>query len=108
MTPAGEAPAQEMVTAPEPAPAGAERRFAKALVFGPHPDDAELSGGATMAKWASEGTEVILCVVTNGAMGSNDPTVGREELIATREAEQRAAMNALAQVNGDPIPFEHD
>jgi ribonuclease-3 len=25
-----------------------------------------------------------------------------------KEAEQRAAMNALAQVNGDPIPFEHD
>jgi LmbE family N-acetylglucosaminyl deacetylase len=95
MTPAGEAPPQEMVTAPEAAPAGAERRFAKALVFGPHPDDAELSGGATMAKWASEGTEVILCVVTNGAMGSNDPTVGREELIATREAEQRAAAGVL-------------
>jgi ribonuclease-3 len=25
-----------------------------------------------------------------------------------KEAEQRAAMNALAQVHGDPIPFEHD
>jgi ribonuclease III len=25
-----------------------------------------------------------------------------------KEAEQRAAMNALAQVRGDPIPFEHD
>jgi len=25
-----------------------------------------------------------------------------------KEAEQRAAMNALAKVNGDPIPFEHD
>lgn len=25
-----------------------------------------------------------------------------------KEAEQRAAMNALAQINGDPIPFEHD
>jgi ribonuclease-3 len=25
-----------------------------------------------------------------------------------KEAEQRAAMNALAQVSGDPIPFEHD
>src|SRR3954468_7769229 len=25
-----------------------------------------------------------------------------------KEAEQRAAMNALAQVNGDPLPFEHD
>src|SRR6516165_4034641 len=25
-----------------------------------------------------------------------------------KEAEQRAAMNALAQINGDPIPFEYD
>ncbi len=25
-----------------------------------------------------------------------------------KEAEQRAAMNALAQVNGEPVPFEHD
>ena len=25
-----------------------------------------------------------------------------------KEAEQRAAMNALAQVNGDPVPFQHD
>jgi ribonuclease-3 len=25
-----------------------------------------------------------------------------------KEAEQRAAMNALASVNGDPLPFEHD
>jgi len=25
-----------------------------------------------------------------------------------KEAEQRAAMNALAQINGDPVPFEHD
>ena len=25
-----------------------------------------------------------------------------------KEAEQRAAMNALAQINGDPIPSEHD
>jgi LmbE family N-acetylglucosaminyl deacetylase len=72
-----------------------ERRFDKALVFGPHPDDAELAGGATMAKWASEGTEVILCVVTNGAMGSNDPNVGRDELIAARESEQRAAAELL-------------
>ena len=25
-----------------------------------------------------------------------------------KEAEQKAAMNALAQINGDPVPFEHD
>jgi len=97
MTPAEEGSAAEALAAPEAAsnPLASERRFAKALVFTPHPDDAELSGGATMAKWASEGTEVILCVVTNGAMGSNDPSVGREELIATRQAEQRAAAGVL-------------
>jgi LmbE family N-acetylglucosaminyl deacetylase len=90
MTPEQEAPEQE---APEQEAPG--RRFAKALIFTPHPDDAELSGGATMAKWASEGTEVVLCVVTNGAMGSNDPSVGRDELIATRQAEQRKAAEML-------------
>ena len=25
-----------------------------------------------------------------------------------KEAEQRAAMNAYAQINGEPVPFEHD
>ena len=25
-----------------------------------------------------------------------------------KEAEQRAAMNALAQIHGEPLPFEHD
>ena len=25
-----------------------------------------------------------------------------------KEAEQKAAMNALAQINGEPVPFEHD
>ena len=89
-------PAQETLAAPEAASTpGAERRFAKALIFTPHPDDAELSGGATMAKWASEGTEVVLCVVTIAAMGSNDPSVARDDLIATREAEQRAAAGML-------------
>lgn len=65
--------------------------FSKALVFCPHPDDGEFLAGGTMTKWAAEGKEVVLCVVTNGAAGSNDPDVEREWLIATREQEQRAA-----------------
>lgn len=72
-----------------------ERRFAKALVVTPHPDDAELMAGATMAKWASQGTEIVLCVVTNGAMGSNDPAVQRADLIQTRRREQHAAAGLL-------------
>jgi LmbE family N-acetylglucosaminyl deacetylase len=74
--------------------------FSKALVVAPHPDDAEILAGGTMARWTSEGTEIVLCVVTNGAAGSNDPTVERDWLIATREREQResAAILGVSEV----------
>ena len=78
-----------------PAEARAEQRFARALVFTPHPDDAEIGCGATIAKWTAQGTDVVLCVVTNGAAGSNDPATDRNELIATREREQREAAALL-------------
>jgi LmbE family N-acetylglucosaminyl deacetylase len=72
----------------------------KVLCFSPHSDDAEILAGGTLAMWASQGVEVILCVVTNGAMGSNDPAVKREDLIATRRREQRnaAAILGIAEV----------
>lgn len=65
--------------------------FNKALVFFAHPDDGEFMAGGSMIKWVSEGKEIILCVVTNGAMGSNDPAMTREKLIASRMEEQREA-----------------
>jgi LmbE family N-acetylglucosaminyl deacetylase len=67
----------------------------KVMCFSPHPDDSEIMAGGTLARWASEGVEVILCVVTNGACGSNDPDVYREDLIATRQREQRNAAVIL-------------
>jgi len=69
--------------------------FTRALVVCAHPDDAEFGAGGTMARWAAEGKEVVLCVVSNGAMGSNNPDVAREDLIVTREREQRAAAAAV-------------
>jgi LmbE family N-acetylglucosaminyl deacetylase len=69
--------------------------FQKALVFCPHPDDAEFSLGGTMARWTSEGKEVVLCVVTDGSAGSNDPGVERDWLIRTRAEEQRKASALL-------------
>ncbi|MGH7424648.1 MAG: PIG-L deacetylase family protein [Candidatus Methylomirabilales bacterium] len=69
--------------------------FSKALVFCAHPDDGEFSCGGSMARWGGEGKEVILCVVTNGAAGSNDPSVVREELVALREREQRQAAEIV-------------
>jgi LmbE family N-acetylglucosaminyl deacetylase len=72
----------------------------KVLCFTPHSDDAEILAGGTIAMWASQGVEVVLCVVTNGAMGSNDPEVKRDDLIATRQREQRnaAAILGIADV----------
>ncbi|HEX2053444.1 MAG TPA: PIG-L deacetylase family protein [Actinomycetota bacterium] len=65
--------------------------FNKALVFFAHPDDGEFMAGGSMIRWASEGKEIVLCVVTNGAMGSNDPEMKREDLIAARREEQLEA-----------------
>ena len=74
--------------------------FTKALVFCPHPDDAEFALGGSLAKWTSEGKECIVCVVTNGAGGSNDPKADRDWLITTREEEQRkaAAITGVSEV----------
>lgn len=72
----------------------------KVLCFSPHPDDTEIMCGALVAKLAAEGAQIILCVVTNGACGSNDPEVDRDELIATRQREQRnaALLMGVSQV----------
>ncbi len=68
---------------------------AYALVFSPHPDDAEGGVGGTMVRWADEGKDVILVVCTNGDKGTNDPNIKPEDLVITRDAEQRAAAELL-------------
>jgi LmbE family N-acetylglucosaminyl deacetylase len=74
---------------------------AKVPVTGPvlaifaHPDDAEISVGGLLAKWAAAGREVHLLVLTNGDRGSGDPTRSREELAATRRVETEAGAARL-------------
>jgi LmbE family N-acetylglucosaminyl deacetylase len=60
-----------------------------------HPDDAEISAGGTMARWADEGREVHLLILTNGDRGSEDPNDDRVELARTRVTEQEAAGRVL-------------
>lgn len=67
----------------------------RALAIGAHPDDIEFGCGATLAKWAAAGTEIFHLVCTDGSKGSWDPAADIETLIATRQAEQRAASVAL-------------
>lgn len=72
-----------------------------------HPDDAEISAGGTLAKWASAGREVHLLVLTNGDRGSSDPWRDRAELAATRAAETKAAAGVLG-LTGVHVLDVHD
>jgi bacillithiol biosynthesis deacetylase BshB1 len=54
------------------------------LVFGPHPDDAEIGLGGTIARHTAEGHTVGLCDLTLGELSSN----------GTLEARQREATEA--------------
>jgi LmbE family N-acetylglucosaminyl deacetylase len=65
------------------------------LVTIPHPDDAETRMAGSVARWASEGKDIIYVVCTNGDKGTNDPDLKPEELARIREQEQLAAAEIL-------------
>ena len=60
-----------------------------------HPDDADVSCGGTLARWAAEGAEVSVVVCASGDKGSSDPTVVPAELAARRAGEVERAVAAL-------------
>lgn len=60
-----------------------------------HPDDPEFFAGGTLAKWAAEGADVTLVLVTSGDKGSEDLEMTHARLVEIREAEERAAAAAL-------------
>jgi LmbE family N-acetylglucosaminyl deacetylase len=65
-----------------------------------HPDDAEISAGGTLAKWAESGREVHLVVLTNGDRGSSDPERDPDDIaqIRAQETAQAASVIGLAGV----------
>jgi LmbE family N-acetylglucosaminyl deacetylase len=60
-----------------------------------HPDDAEISAGGALAKFAASGRPVHLLVLTNGDRGSNDPAADRAELARIRAGEVMDAARVL-------------
>lgn len=66
-----------------------------ALVVTPHPDDAEIGCGGTVAKWIREGAQVVYVLCTNGDKGSSDPEMTSAHLAEIREKEQQAAADTL-------------
>lgn len=67
----------------------------RALTIGAHPDDAEFGAGATLARWADDGCEITMLVVTDGSKGSWNPDEIRTNLIARRKDEQSEAAKTL-------------
>jgi len=71
----------------------AEKGKLRIVVFGAHPDDAEIRAGGTAALWAAQGHAVQLVSVTNGDIGHY--AMSRPELAARRLAEAQAADTLL-------------
>ncbi len=71
----------------------------RALVVIPHPDDAEVWAGGTIARWVRGGSEVHYVLCTDGSKGTDDPEIDPTELAATRSREQLAAADILGIKN---------
>jgi LmbE family N-acetylglucosaminyl deacetylase len=67
----------------------------RAMAIYAHPDDADFMCAGTMARWARQGAEVILVIITDGSKGSDDPDLTRDRLIRMRMEEQRAAAKCV-------------
>jgi len=72
-----------------------EESVTRVMVVSPHPDDAEIGAGGTIASWVRQGREVIYVVCTNGDKGSSDPNMTSETLSQIRQQEQREAAKIL-------------
>jgi len=76
---------------------------ARALAVYAHPDDPEISCGATLARWAAAGSEVHILVCTRGEKGSKDPTADPIELTLRRAGEMQAAGKLLGVAGRDQL-----
>src|SRR5580698_9398516 len=63
----------------------------RVLAIYAHPDDPDVSAGATLAAWAADGAAVYVCICADGDKGSHDPAVEPERLVARRRREVAAA-----------------
>jgi len=72
----------------------------RALCVVAHPDDMEFGGAAAVARWTSQGKQVVYCMVTSGEAGIDgmDPATSR----TVREAEQ---IESARIVGVDAVEF---
>jgi len=66
-----------------------------ALAIYAHPDDADVAAGGVMAQWASDGVEVHLVVICDGAKGSHSPHLESSDIRETRREELQSAADLM-------------
>jgi LmbE family N-acetylglucosaminyl deacetylase len=76
------------------------------LAVGAHADDIDFGASGSIAKWAKDGAHIEYLVITDGSKGSADRTMTKDQLVATREAEQRAAAQALGAADVHFLGYE--
>ncbi len=79
---------------------------ARALAVYAHPDDPEISCGATLAAWATGGAEVHVLTCTRGDKGSPDPATDPDELARRRAGEVAAAAAVLGLAGHDQLDID--
>jgi len=67
----------------------------EAMVIGAHPDDDDFAAAGTSALWAKQEKKIVWVVMTDGAEGSEVPSIMDTDLMLTREQEQRMACEVL-------------
>ncbi len=60
-----------------------------------HPDDAEISAGGTLARWADQGADVWILTTTRGDKGTPDPRADLDALAQARAEESAKAAAIL-------------
>ena len=67
----------------------------KILVLLAHPDDPEFFCGATLARWAAAGHQIVYCLLTCGDKGAPNREIKPDELCSIRVNEQQAAAQVI-------------
>ena len=75
------------------------------LVFFPHPDDAILFAGGSLARWVQEGHHVTAICCTKGDLGTLDANQGAARVAAIRESELRTANKIVGIQETVVLPF---
>jgi LmbE family N-acetylglucosaminyl deacetylase len=68
----------------------------RVLAIYSHPDDADVACGGALARWAAQGADVQLLLLTDGGKGTIDETVLPAQLATVRREEVAAASKELS------------